>query len=106
MDTKAVTAPKRSVQRPFLTPSLVPSHPSAAGSASSTVCSSHVHFILKKHVSICNSCCTRAIKERSTSETCSEAVLKVPIMFYNVEELIKEQAKQHFALTQVCRGKR
>lgn len=34
------------------------------------------------------------MEERSTSETCSEAGLKVPIMFYNTEELIKNQEKK------------
>lgn len=70
-------------------------------------CHSNVHFTLKKHVNVCDFCCTRAIKERSTSETCSEAVLRVPIIFYNVEELIKEQAKRMlFVTTRSWSGKR
>lgn len=40
------------------------------------------------------------MKKRSTSETRSEAALKVPITFYNMEKLIKEAGKKRDCISQ------
>lgn len=107
VDMKAMTLPQRAPPPQYPPCPSLPMALQEAQRAPPAACHSIVHFTLKKHVNVCDFCCTRAIKERSTSETCSEAVLKVPIIFYNVEELIKEQAKRMlFVITRRWGGKR